>query len=1119
MKFDMNLDLKGLSCIDNSLKLESQSSYCLKGPLASASATHKDSSRLNPADLGSLNIVKAESCKKVKTEAKDRRNDMVSPFDQGQQPKMLRVNKSARETPSKKVNSTNSKRKPRSKRKAGKKSYQAKPRNVALRYSSDNYISSSRRDIQQNNNPAKQRRKYLKGSPAVKASKGKSGSRRSRYEEKSYKKKIPKAQNSKKTSKKHKTRIPKPQTSTKKAMIELKRNLYYHSSENREVPVDQNPEESVPSTQNFTPKPSKLETKQSLQKTENSVRTSKRNHKNQGRQPQEAENMESMIPSPAEKMKRESDGSKASSRENIPKRQEEGKNNTNVSMTTSELSELDQNMQKRVQVNLTPKLGSSVHKHIYMLYNNKTGSLIENPGNPFTLNLTGVQEEISEIVVERQHKVSTLESENTFLQMPKNSEFALEASHKQHQRPQETTNKNSMLDKTKSTHKFNYQRGRNRSSFTISSLDSENASQAKVSAKKQVNDSEASNNTSQEAQIYEELIKRRKSNAQLKNTKNRDFVASFQKNKKQVLDETEDDKNGLLIDQSFNQPTTKIDPNTEISISVIKKIKESIVMNSSEDSSLAKLGGKQNSSTHISKEEHSDQDPQTALSKLKLEQPTRDAIPEIIHNNSLLNNSNNPAQLIAEENSIHQKQDPTQRHTDLDTQAMERYNKFNSFTTIINVGDSHVQSPSLCNSLPKNHKKPQASILENNSPTVVPHGVSMKSSFNLEEVIAKAINFKNQGPKFTNFYYISKLCKSLLYGSDIIIEQAKKENSFDYQYEQGTDYARIEELLLHQGSLSEGIDIKKDRFFNHFYHCLQSIAFISTVDQLPEDEFLEKKVYLPPKKDKTKKTLILDLDETLVHCSDDLSKPSDFQTPIKFTGGEVITFGVTIRPYAVEFLKLMSEFYEVVIFTASHACYANIILNYLDPNNDYITYRLFRDSCIETEEGIFIKDLRMFGNRDFSELMIVDNACYSYGFQVSNGIPIVPYFTGKDDYELLELSSLLTALVDKTQCIPQILHQNERCMRESLRHGDQVLAEQQSLAHNYYKTYLLKVLTETTKYHTNFLSQFSQRDSLTVKLNAYFRTDMYKIYLKALGEKAPPEIAAFMIDYIRRIER
>ena len=36
-------------------------------------------------------------------------------------------------------------------------------------------------------------------------------------------------------------------------------------------------------------------------------------------------------------------------------------------------------------------------------------------------------------------------------------------------------------------------------------------------------------------------------------------------------------------------------------------------------------------------------------------------------------------------------------------------------------------------------------------------------------------------------------------------------------------------------------------------------------------------------------------------------------------------------------------------------------------------------------------------------MVLVDNASYSFGFQIDNGIPIVPFYNSKDDVELINL--------------------------------------------------------------------------------------------------------------------
>jgi CTD small phosphatase-like protein 2 len=53
-----------------------------------------------------------------------------------------------------------------------------------------------------------------------------------------------------------------------------------------------------------------------------------------------------------------------------------------------------------------------------------------------------------------------------------------------------------------------------------------------------------------------------------------------------------------------------------------------------------------------------------------------------------------------------------------------------------------------------------------------------------------------------------------------------------------------------------------------------------------------------------------------------------------------------------------------------------------------------------------VKDLRVI-NRNLANMVLVDNAAYSYAFQLDNGLPIIPYYEGKNDYELKALQTYL----------------------------------------------------------------------------------------------------------------
>lgn len=66
-----------------------------------------------------------------------------------------------------------------------------------------------------------------------------------------------------------------------------------------------------------------------------------------------------------------------------------------------------------------------------------------------------------------------------------------------------------------------------------------------------------------------------------------------------------------------------------------------------------------------------------------------------------------------------------------------------------------------------------------------------------------------------------------------------------------------------------------------------------------------------------------------------------------------------------------------------------------------------------TEEGIHVKDLRVLANRKLEDVVIVDNACYSFGYQIDNGIPIIPYYDNPKDEELKHLLEYLKGLVNR----------------------------------------------------------------------------------------------------------
>ena len=147
---------------------------------------------------------------------------------------------------------------------------------------------------------------------------------------------------------------------------------------------------------------------------------------------------------------------------------------------------------------------------------------------------------------------------------------------------------------------------------------------------------------------------------------------------------------------------------------------------------------------------------------------------------------------------------------------------------------------------------------------------------------------------------------------------------------------------------------------------------------------------LPAKSSNLEYTLVLDLDETLIHCKRQENK------------GRIL-----LRPHVKEFLTEMSKYYEIVVFTAADKQYADWVLDRLDTVG-VISHRLYRCST-SNQNGFIFKDLCKLG-RDLTKLLLVDNKPENFAFQPENGIEILSWYDDPLDNALLELKELLVRI-------------------------------------------------------------------------------------------------------------
>ncbi|KAK4104501.1 hypothetical protein N658DRAFT_513377 [Parathielavia hyrcaniae] len=171
------------------------------------------------------------------------------------------------------------------------------------------------------------------------------------------------------------------------------------------------------------------------------------------------------------------------------------------------------------------------------------------------------------------------------------------------------------------------------------------------------------------------------------------------------------------------------------------------------------------------------------------------------------------------------------------------------------------------------------------------------------------------------------------------------------------------------------------------------------------------------------KTLILDLDETLIHSMSKGGRMSTghmvevrLNTTYQGVAGQGATLGpqhpilyyVHKRPHCDEFLRRVSKWYNLVVFTASVQEYADPVIDFLEAERKYFSARYYRQHCT-FRHGAFIKDLSSV-EPDLSRVMILDNSPLSYMFHQDNAIPIQGWISDPTDSDLMYLIPFLEGL-------------------------------------------------------------------------------------------------------------
>ena len=102
----------------------------------------------------------------------------------------------------------------------------------------------------------------------------------------------------------------------------------------------------------------------------------------------------------------------------------------------------------------------------------------------------------------------------------------------------------------------------------------------------------------------------------------------------------------------------------------------------------------------------------------------------------------------------------------------------------------------------------------------------------------------------------------------------------------------------------------------------------------------------------------------------------------------------------------MKKIYELILFTSATHDYVDPIVNFIEKDEKYFDYILYRRHLSFDEKGEFFKNLNLL-NRNCKKIIIVDDTEKNFKLHKSNGICIKPFFGNNDNNILNMMTQIL----------------------------------------------------------------------------------------------------------------
>ncbi len=155
--------------------------------------------------------------------------------------------------------------------------------------------------------------------------------------------------------------------------------------------------------------------------------------------------------------------------------------------------------------------------------------------------------------------------------------------------------------------------------------------------------------------------------------------------------------------------------------------------------------------------------------------------------------------------------------------------------------------------------------------------------------------------------------------------------------------------------------------------------------------------------------LVMDLDSTLIYASEtEIHKQFDYK---------VFHFFIYLRPYFLEFLKSVSGFFALAIWSAGSDKYVQKIVETVFPADMPFQFVWGRSRCdfegyvpnYVTENDLYSKNLKVLKRYGYSmeKVLIMDDSPSICEKNRENSIHVQPFLGSKNDKELLSLNEYL----------------------------------------------------------------------------------------------------------------